>query len=293
MLIESLPAWEVLVSLIIIGVGAGLLGALLGLGGGLIVVPALVLLFDVDVHLAIAASLLSIVANSAASASRYTHQGVVNLRLGMFLESATSTGGVIGAVLTTTVLAGATGSKILLLAFVPITIAAAVLMWRTVGRRVSQVERKDPIAERYRLSGVVHDDETGQLIPYSVVNPKTGLMMSLGAGIVSGLLGIGGGIFKVPAMNAIMHVPIKVASATSSMMVGVTAVAGAVVFLLRGDVAPWLVAPVTLGAIGGSLLGARAHTFASRDTLKQLFVLVLIAAALLMGLKALGFVGAA
>jgi hypothetical protein len=250
-----IPLWETFAGILALAFAAGLLGALLGLGGGLIIVPGLVILFGIDVHLAIAASLVSIIANSAGSASRYARQGQINLRLGMFLEIATAVGGVAGAVLTTTVLTGSTGTSILLISFAPITLAAAILLRRNIGKHVAQTAIKDPLAERWRLSGSFRDSVTGETVHYNVLQPKKGLMASLGAGLISGLIGIGGGIFKVPAMNVFMRVPMKVASATSSLMIGVTAGGGALIYLFRGYIAPLLVAPVAIGALAGSFTG--------------------------------------
>jgi hypothetical protein len=287
------PIWEVFAGILALAFAAGLLGALLGLGGGLIIVPGLVILFGIDVHLAIAASLVSIIANSSGSASRYARQGQINLRLGMFLEIATAAGGVIGAVLTTTLLTGSTGTTILLVSFVPVTLAAAILLRRNIGRHVAQTAETDPLAERWRLSGSFRDNVTGETVEYKVLATKKGLMASLGAGLISGLIGIGGGIFKVPAMNVFMRVPMKVASATSSLMIGVTAGGGALIFLLRGYIAPLLVAPVAIGALAGSFTGTLVHSRSSSDTLKTLFVMVLIAAAIIMALKAVGVLATA
>lgn len=281
-----------LFSLLLIAIGAGMLGSLLGLGGGLIIVPALVLLFGVDVHLAIASSLISVIATSAGSASRYAQQGLLHLRLGFFLEVATALGGLLGAVLTALVLVGAQGDDVLFVIFAVVAISAALLIVRDLRKGGVTTPPHDPLADRWRLQATLPATPTSAPRPFRVGHVREGLGLSFVAGVASGLLGIGGGLYKVPAMTGLMGVPMKMASATSSMMIGVTATAGALVFLMQGDVVPVLTAPIAVGTLAGSLVGARIHTSASPATLRLVFVVVLIAAAVLMVLRGLGVISA-
>jgi uncharacterized membrane protein YfcA len=285
----GLTPWEFLLGIFAMAIVAGFYGSLLGLGGGLVIVPALVIIFGVDVHLAIAASLVSILATSSGSAARYTAQHLVHLRLGMFLEVATAAGGLVGAILTGLVLVTAQGTQILLLAFVPVTLAAVWLMYRRGGNPRIAPGEHDPLCDRLGLRGSYLDRTTGETVPFRAVRGKEGLLLSFAAGAVSGLLGVGGGIFKVPAMNAIMRIPLRVATATSSLMIGVTATAGSLVFLARGDIAPLIVGPVALGTLTGTFVGVHVQGRSRTETLKSAFVIVLLLAATSMALEGLGW----
>jgi hypothetical protein len=271
-----------------ISFAAGALGALVGVGGGIFLVPALVLLFGIDIHLAIAASLVSVVGTSSGASISHVWDGLTNLRLGMFLETATVVGGVVGAVVTVTVLSS--DSAILIFALVPVLLIAAALM--TVGRRKGVMHRRppDPLAERLRLGGTYVDPTNGEVEEYKVTGTGIGLAFSTVAGFASGLLGIGGGLFKVPAMNAFMNIPFRVASATSTFMIGVTACAGALVYLFAGDVSLTLAAPVALSVMGGSFAGTQLGSFASTRGLRYLFVAVLVVAATLLFARGVGWI---
>jgi uncharacterized protein len=273
-------------ALLLVSLAAGTLGALLGLGGGLILVPALVLLFGIDIHLAVAASLVSVVATSLGTASSQVASGQTDLRIGMFLETATAIGGLLGALVAVTLLAQ--HGNVIVFLFVPVVIFAAVLM---LSRRSGDIRRSVPpdrLAQRLELSGSFRDEKTGVIAPYPVTATGTGLVLAGVAGIGSGLLGLGGGLFFVPAMNSFMNVPMRVASATSMFMIGVTAAAGAIVYLYAGDVSPFLAAPVVLGVLAGSFIGIRIQPSTSVPRLKMLFVIVLLAAAFSMALQGLG-----
>lgn len=277
-----------LVEIFLIAIGAGTLGALLGLGGGLVIVPALVLLFDIDVRVAIACSLLSVIATSAGSSSRYAKQGLIHLRLGFFLEVATIVGSVLGAVLTAVLLTGTTGEEVLYAVFAAVAVSAAVLLLRSPHGKDRVAPRPDPLADRWRLHGrfPAQGDRPG--FSFRVGRVREGLGLSFVAGVASGMLGIGGGLYKVPAMAGAMGVPMKMASATSSLMIGVTAAGGAIVYLLQGDVSPWLVAPIALGTLVGSVLGARSQAYATSRELRLLFVVVILIEAAVMIAHGLG-----
>jgi hypothetical protein len=180
---------------------------------------------------------------------------------------------------------------VLILAFIPAVVIGAVLMLRRRSTDVASGGPADARAERLHLGGSFEDPETHHRVPYRVSRTSAGLVFAGLAGVGSGLLGIGGGIFYVPAMNGAMNVPLRVASATSMFMIGVTAAGGAFVYLYAGDVSLLLAAPVVLGIVAGSILGIRAQPSASTRTLKVLFAVVLVFAAVLMAVRGLGGLG--
>jgi hypothetical protein len=282
----TLPPLTSLLLLLLLAFGAGVVGAMLGLGGGIFLVPGLVVLFGVDIHLAVAASLVSTIATSCGSASSYVEEGLTDLRVGMFLETATALGGLIGAVIAVTVLASQSG--LLIFAFIPVVLLAAVLMLTTRDTDVRPDPPHDALADRLGLRGT-YFRRSGEAIPYRVTGTRPGLVLGAFSGLGSGLLGIGGGVFNVPAMHSFMNVPMRVASATSMFMIGVTAAAGAIVYLLAGYLSLAIVAPVALGILAGSLVGVRAQGAASAHGLKVLFVGVLVLAAGLMFVRGVGW----
>ncbi len=275
--------------LLLLSALAGAFGALLGLGGGLFVVPILVVLFGVDIHLAVAASLVGAVGTSVGSAATYVEEGLTDLKLGMFLESATAVGALVGAVFAVTVLAG--DGQLLILAFVPVVLLALVVMPRDRGLGIRSDPPPDRWAERLGLEGSYYSLQEQRVVPYRVTGTKTGLVLTGISGVASGLLGIGGGLFNVPAMHAFMNVPIRVATTTSSLMIGVTAAAGALVYLFAGDLSLPIVAPTLLGVLAGSYAGTRLQPRFTGRTLRMLFTAVLPVAAGLMLLRGLGVIG--
>jgi uncharacterized protein len=284
--VAGLSPLAALVLLVLIAFGAGALGASTGTGGGLFLVPALVLVFGLDIHLAIAASLVSVIATSSASAARDVEADLTNVRLGMFLETGTAVGGVVGALIAVTVLASR--SNVLAFVFVPVVLLAAVLMASARDRDLDPHPTPDAWAKRLRLDGKYVGPVTGIHRSYQVTGTRIGLAMAVLAGTASGLLGIGGGIFKVPAMNALMNVPLRVATATSTFMIGVTAAAGALVYLFAGDVVLAIVAPVVLAVFAGTVVGRRYGHTAPVARLNVLFIGVLVIAAFLMVLRGVG-----
>lgn len=279
---------EFVVLLLLFALGAGLVGALLGLGGGIFLVPVMIVLFGVDAQTAIAASLVSVIATSSGSAASYVKEGLSDLRLAMFLEVATVIGGIVGALVSVTLLVGR--SQLLTLAFVPIVVLAAVLMYRTRTVDVRSDPPHDAWADRLNLHARYFDAARNEWVDYRVTGTKPGLAVSGLAGIVSGLLGIGGGMFFVPGMNALMNIPVRVASATSNFMIGVAATAGALVYLISGHLAVGLAGPVVIGVLAGSLVGARLHRTTSAATLKGLFLPILALAATVMLLRGIGVI---
>jgi len=245
---------------------AGWLGALTGLGGGVVVTPALTLLLGVDIRYAIGASLISVIATSSGAAAAYVREGYSNIRIGMFLEIATTIGALLGAYLATR-----TPTAILSLIFGLVLLHAA---WQSSRGRPSDSpsNKEDRLAARLKLNGTYPSDEGP--CPYKVSNVKTGFSLMFGAGAISGLLGIGSGALKVIAMDQAMHIPFKVSTTTSNFMIGVTAAASAGIYLSRGYVEPALAMPVMLGVLTGSMLGARQLVGARVRVLRWTFAVV-------------------
>ncbi|HEV2316844.1 MAG TPA: sulfite exporter TauE/SafE family protein [Thermoplasmata archaeon] len=275
----------VLVFLFVFAVGAGLLGGMLGLGGGVFIVPMLILLFGLSPPVAIATSLVAVIATSSGAASTYASEGLADLRIAMFLEVATVIGGVLGAIVTVAVLAHA--PDLLVLAFVPVVLVPAGLMFRQRRSDTVRDPPRDAWADRLRLHGEYYD-EGGHRIDYRVTGTRAGLALSGIAGVLSGLFGIGGGIVYVPAMNGFMNVPIRVAGATSNFMIGMTASASAIIYLFAGEVALFWCAPIVVGMMVGSRLGIGYQRSASVSQLKVTFAVVLVVAAILMALRGVG-----
>lgn len=275
-----------LLLLILISIAAGAMGSMLGLGGGLIIVPALVVLFGVDIQFAVAASLVSVIATSSGASASSLEHGQTNLRLGMFLESATAVGGLAGAALVVVVFAH--HGMLLILAFVPVVLIAAYWMFTSRRSDVRPDPAPDRWARRLGLDGEYTDEHTGLRVHYAVTRTRAGLVLSGLAGVSAGLFGIGGGLFKVPAMSTVMNVPIRVAAATSTFMIGVTATAGALVYLFAGEVNLSLAAPVVLGVLVGTIPGTRLQASSSSRRLRTVFAGILVLAAFSMVLQAAG-----
>ena len=253
-----------------ISLGAGVLGSLLGLGGGIIVVPALTLLLGIDIRFAIGASIVSVIATSSGAAAAYVREHMTNLRVAMFLEIGTTTGAITGAFI-----AGHVGGRWLFIVFGLMLAFSAIEMFRKRHHDELAPVPPDRLADKLRLHGSYYDPALGKQIDYRVTHTLPGLGLMYVAGCVSGLLGIGSGALKVPAMDLAMRLPIKVSTATSNLMIGVTAAASAGVYFSRGDIHPLIAAPVAagvlLGATGGSLLLGRLKS----AWIRVAFILVL------------------
>jgi uncharacterized protein len=247
---------------------AGLLGALTGLGGGVVIVPVLVLLFHIDLRYAIGASLISVIATSSGAAVAYVREGFSNVRIGMFLEVATTLGAVGGAYLAARVSTPAIG----------IIFGVTLLYSAWSSFREPPNETAHPpnaLAEKLKLSGDYPANH--RRVAYVAQNVPAGFGIMFIAGVLSGLLGIGSGAVKVLAMDHAMKLPFKVSTTTSNFMIGVTAAASAGIYLGRGYVAPGLAAPVMLGVLAGSLLGARLLVRIRVPVLRVVFALVIVA----------------
>ncbi|HKT59690.1 MAG TPA: sulfite exporter TauE/SafE family protein [Gemmatimonadales bacterium] len=245
---------------------AGLLGSLTGLGGGVVIVPMLTLLFGVDFRYAVGASLVSVIATSSGAAAAYVREGYTNIRIGMFLEVATTIGAVAGAAL-----AGLIPTSVLAVVLGVVLIYSAFLAGRRDEEHV--VVTPDPLARRLGLDGSYPTPDGDR--EYHVQHVRTGFGVMLGAGVLSGLLGIGSGAVKVLAMDQAMCLPFKVSTTTSNFMIGVTAAASAGIYLARGYVEPGIAMPVMLGVLAGSAIGVRILSRSAPGPLRALFAAVI------------------
>jgi uncharacterized protein len=260
----------------ICALAAGLLGSLTGLGGGVIIVPILVVAFKVDIHYAAGASLVSVIATSSGAAAAYVREGFSNLRIGMFLEVATTLGALLGAFL----VAKVSPSHIAVI-FGLVLLFSAILSLRPP--RTHSSRPSDALAERLRLNGE-YPSRDG-IKAYTVHRVPLGFLICHCAGILSGLLGIGSGALKVLGMDQAMEIPFKVSTATSNFMIGVTAAASAGIYFHRGYIDPSLVMPVMLGVLLGSFVGARILPGATTRYLRYLFAAAIVALGVEMLIK--------
>jgi uncharacterized protein len=266
--IGSLTVWELTILVWIGSAIAGLLGSLTGLGGGVVLVPLLTLFFKVDIRYAIGASLVSVIATSSGAAAAYVKEGISNIRIGMFLEIATTLGAVLGAFL-----AAKVSTSAIAIVFGAVLLYSAYLSARTRVRLKSD-EIPDPLATRLRLNGSFPTPEG--IRHYFVRRVPAGFSLMFGAGALSGLLGIGSGAVKVLAMDQAMRIPFKVSTTTSNFMIGVTAAASAGIYLSRGYIDPGLSMPVMLGVLAGSLTGTRILVQAETKWLRLVFSVVIL-----------------
>ena len=249
-------------------IAAGFLGALTGLGGGVVIVPVLAILFKVDIRYAIGASLVSVIATSSGAAVAYVREGLSNIRIGMFLEIATTLGALLGAYLTAKV-----STHWIAIVFGIVLLYSAVASFR---ERADAVPTgvDDPLAVKLELYGTYPGPSGDQ--PYTAKRVPLGFGIMFGAGTLSGLLGIGSGAVKVLAMDNAMKLPFKVSTTTSNFMIGVTAAASAGIYLSRGYIDPGIAMPVMLGVLCGSLVGTKILVKARVTTLKSVFALVIV-----------------
>lgn len=253
---------------------AGFLGSLTGLGGGVVIVPLLTSVFGVDIRYAVGASLVSVIATSSGAASTYIKKGFTNLRLGMFLEVATTIGAIVGALIATFV-----SVKALTVVLAIVLFYSAYLSQQPKPEH-PDIESPDPLVSYLKLNSTYPTPEG--VMSYQVQSVPVGFSVMLVAGVLSGLLGIGSGAFKVLAMDQAMRLPFKVATTTSNFMIGVTAAASAGVYLARGYIDPGLSMPVMLGVLPGALLGARVLVGAKTQILRTVFSFVLVVMAFKM-----------
>jgi uncharacterized membrane protein YfcA len=256
--------------LFITSVGAGLLGSLTGLGGGVVIVPVLALLFKVDIRYAIGASLVSVIATSSGAAIAYVREGLSNIRVGMFLEVATTLGALLGAYLTAKI-----STHWIAIVFGMVLLYSAAASFHQKSGDVSDAARQtNTLANKLDLKGSYPAADGPE--SYTAQRVPLGFGIMFGAGTLSGLLGIGSGAVKVLAMDQAMKLPFKVSTTTSNFMIGVTAAASAGIYLSRGYIQPNIAMPVMLGVLLGSLIGTRILVRTRVTTLKNIFALVIV-----------------
>jgi uncharacterized membrane protein YfcA len=266
-----------------VALGASALGGMLGMAGGIFVVPILTMFGHIDIRTAIGASIVSVIACSCSSASPFLKGGLVNIRLAVILEMTTTLGALTGVLL-----AGIIPTAYLFILFALILALSAQQM---LARR-RETAAAATTADTWMWAGALRLDASypdgGQRVAYRVQRLPLGMLLMYGAGLISALLGIGSGVLKIPAMDTALRLPLKVSAATSNFMIGVTAAASAGAYFMRGDIVPAVAGPVALGSVVGSLIGARILMTVSSGRIRLLFVVVLVALALQMALSGFG-----
>lgn len=264
--------------------GASALGGVLGMASGIFIVPILTLLFGIDIHLAIGASIVSVIACSCGSAAPFLKGRLTNIRLAIVLETATTLGALTGVLLI-----GIVSTSFLYGLFAAILALSAQQM---LARRREVIDASAANVKSWatvlRLHSSIPDHASGRDMPYQVGRVPLGLALMYGAGLISALLGIGSGVLKIPAMDTALRLPIKVSSATSNFMIGVTAAASAGAYFVRGDIDIGIAGPIALGSVVGALAGARLLMRLPADKLRIFFVIVLVLLAVEMFLNAFG-----
>ena len=266
----------ILVFTLILLVGAymaGFLGSLTGLGGGVIIIPLLTLVFHVDIRYAIGAALLASIATSSGAASAYVKEGITNIRLGMFLEIATTIGAVVGAFIAIYMPTNA-----IAVIFGMVLIFSAAMSVRK--KHETKLTKGSQLSEKLKLNSTY--PVNGEKVSYQLTNVAGGFSLMTLAGVLSGLLGIGSGSLKVLAMDSTMKIPFKVSTTTSNFMIGVTAAASAVVYLQRGYMDPGIAFPVVLGVLAGALTGAKILPKINPKVLRIIFAVAITAVAIEM-----------
>ena len=269
--------------MLVTATAAGVAGALLGLGGGILLVPILTMFFGVNLRDAMGASLISVVVTSSGAAAAYLESGLSNIRIGLFLAMATVSGAIAGATLV-----GVVPERILeLILGGALAYSAAVSLTRMKLDLLADGP-PDTLATRFHLEGAYYDSVLGRTVHYRATRVWQGVAAMFGAGLLSGLLGIGSGAFKVLAMDYFMRLPMKVSTATSNFMIGITASASAGIFFGRGDIRPTIACPVAVGVLVGAYAGTRILSRLSNVTVRRLFLPVVAYLAVAMVLRGLG-----
>lgn len=268
--------------------GASAVGGVLGMAGGIFIVPALTLFGGIDIQVAVAASIVSVIACSCGSAASFLSSGLTNIRLAITLEVATTLGALTGVMLI-----GVLPTPLLGLLFAAVLGTSAWQMVRPRRSLPDELLQHDAhdLAARLRLHASYLDARSGLSVPYRVRRLRLGLALMYGAGLLSALLGIGSGVLKIPAMDTALRLPIKVSSATSNFMIGVTAAASGVAYFLRGAIDPAIAGPVVLGSVFGAWLGARALLLIPGDKLRPAFAAVLVLLAIQMAMTSMHHAG--
>ena len=273
---------------IVIAILAGFLGSLVGIGGGMIITPALTILFGIDIKYAIGASIVAVIATSSGSAIAFVRDHVSNMRVGMLLEIFTTAGGIVGALM-----AGIFSSKVLYIFFSLILLNSFFGMLKKTGlitkKKIrEEVVKNDKYADKYQLNSSYYDKAIGKTVEYNVDNVPQGSLVMFGAGFASGLLGIGSGAFKVIALDNYMKLPIKASTATSNFMMGVTATASALIYFFNGTINPAIAAPIAIGTLIGSRTGAKVMQRLDAKYIRYIFLPILLFTIVNMFLKGVG-----
>ena len=273
---------------VVIAILAGFLGSLVGIGGGMIITPALTILFGIDIKYAIGASIVAVIATSSGSAIAFVRDHVSNMRVGMLLEIFTTAGGIVGALM-----AGVFSSKVLYIFFSLILLNSFYGMLKKTGlitkKKIrEEVVKNDKYADKYQLNSSYYDKATGKTVEYNVDNVPQGSLVMFGAGFASGLLGIGSGAFKVIALDNYMKLPIKASTATSNFMMGVTATASALIYFFNGTINPMIAAPIAVGTLIGSRIGAKVMQHLEAKYIRYIFLPILLFTIINMFLKGVG-----
>lgn len=271
--------------MLIVGIGVGILGSILGIGGGMIITPVLTLGFGLDIKYAIGASIIAVIATSSGATIAYLKDNVLNLRVAMFLEIATSIGAIAGALLT-----GVINPMFLYILFGFLLFFSGVNMIKKLRGKQEQINAtsSDKLAEKLNLNSSYYDKNLKKQVDYKVTNVPAGLSVMFGAGIASGLLGIGSGSFKVIAMDTFMKMPLKPSSSTSNLMMGVTAAASATIYFFNGSILPQIAVPMALGIIVGAAIGSRIMQVMPARWMRIIFIPILVYLGLQMILKGFG-----
>ena len=272
-----------LLLLFVTSVFTGALGAMLGLGGGTLLVPILTVFFGINLHYAMGASLISVIATSSGAAAGFLLLGLSNIRIGLFLAVPTIIGALVGATLV-----GVVPPRVLELIFGVAIGVAGVLTVRHPRLDTPPAIDPDPLAVSYALEGAYFDRALDREIRYRATAVKRGAGAMFGAGVLSGMLGIGAGAFTVVAMDSVMKLPMKVATATSNFLIGITAAASAAIFFGRGDVHPLVAGPVAIGVLIGAVVGTRVLARLPNSTVRRLFLVVVFYLSATMILRGLG-----
>lgn len=277
--------FHTIIVILLVGLLAGIVGSVLGLGGGIIVTPVLTLGFGLDIKYAIGASIIAVIATSSGATIAYVRDELLNLRVAMFLEIATTIGAIVGAVLV-----GIVHPGFLYVLFGLLLVFSGWNMYRKLraGNEVLHQAEPDRMAQKLRLNSSYYDKALKQNIDYQVENIPAGFTIMLGAGLASGLLGIGSGAFKVAAMDTFMKMPLKPSSATSNLMMGVTAAASATVYFFNGSIKPEIAAPLAIGVLIGATLGSRLMQHLKPRWIRIIFIPIIVYTGLQMLLKGFG-----
>jgi len=271
--------------LAVMGVAAGVLGAILGIGGGMIITPVLTIMMGLDIKYAIGASIISVIATSSGSTIAYLKDDMLNLRVAMFLEIATTVGAIMGALLV-----GVFSSNFLYILFGFFLLYSTYNMIRKLMDKKGEAvySGHDPIVDKFKLASTYYDKAEQKQVDYSMKNVPGGFIMMWAAGLASGLLGIGSGAFKVIAMDTIMKMPLKPSSATSNLMMGVTAAASATVYFFNGSIRPDIAAPLAIGVLVGATIGARLMQVLKPRIIRMIFIPIILYMGVQMALKGFG-----